>query len=578
MRSSSAATPPDEREPRIAAKAGLARGARIFLAACIITSLLSCVGLLVYGSERGLDLTDEIFYLVWAGDPKAYALIYQPFGYLLHPLYRFLGGNIAAYRLAGFAIAGGAGAFVGHSLGRATRNGSLFTFYGAAAAMTNFFPWIITPSYNSAANIGGLLLTGGVLNILTGPPRQRLAGTLAIAAGLCIAVFSKPPLWALSVAGIILAAIALRSARLFLLASLGLGVAATFLFIAPAEIPELVHRIIVTQHLLALPNTPLGLPGKVLRDWLAVPLPLTAAALGAVSSFGLGRTRWYRWPGYAAILLGFYYVGTIVPDAIEGSIPDFLGLAIMAIAAGYTGVVQHALHANRLSLALLFAVPVGVALGTFNNQWFQLNFSMAFPFLALFTLALSDPVTWRRIAAEAAAIVGPVLVMLLAAWAPYSLPASIFDQQVAIEPPLAHGKLLVDEETATFVRSARGIARGALVIDLSGTGPGVGAVLGAHVPVLPWLNPATPTWPDLVWARLTVRERDSAWFVVPVWPTFGQSHPALWLRAHQGRFCRISLPPMTFWGEERSLEIWRPCEEPASSNPPRERDGTADPR
>ncbi|HVI05520.1 MAG TPA: hypothetical protein VM711_05440, partial [Sphingomicrobium sp.] len=83
---------------------------RLLLITCVATSLLICGGLLIYGSGRGLDLTDEIFYLVWAGDPNAYRLVYQPFGYLVHPLFELVGGDLQIYRLAGFAIAAGAGA------------------------------------------------------------------------------------------------------------------------------------------------------------------------------------------------------------------------------------------------------------------------------------------------------------------------------------------------------------------------------------------------------------------------------------------------------------------------------------
>ena len=87
-------------------RANLARG---IAWSSVIAAFLTCAGILVYGSGRGLDLTDEIFYLVWAADPKAYGLVYQPFGYLLHPLYRLVGGDLQAYRLAGMGIAAGAG-------------------------------------------------------------------------------------------------------------------------------------------------------------------------------------------------------------------------------------------------------------------------------------------------------------------------------------------------------------------------------------------------------------------------------------------------------------------------------------
>jgi hypothetical protein len=119
--------------------------------------------------------------------------------------------------------------------------------------------------------------------------------------------------------------------------------------------------------------------------------------------------------------------------------------------------------------------------------------------------------------------------------------------------------VLVDDETATFVSAAHGLAQGVLLVDLSGTGPGVDAVLGGRTPVLPWLNPATPTWPDVVWSRLSPADRAQASFVTPIWPAFRHSAPAQWLTAHRAGFCATALPPMTFWGEERSLELLRPC-------------------
>ena len=127
------------------------------LPTAVVLSLSVCAGLLVYGSGRGFDLTDEIFYLVWTRDPNAYWLIYQPFGYLLHPLFKAVGGDLQSYRLAGFAITAAAGAVLGWSLSPAGRKPAVFALYGAAAALTIFFPWIITPSYNSAANVGALL-------------------------------------------------------------------------------------------------------------------------------------------------------------------------------------------------------------------------------------------------------------------------------------------------------------------------------------------------------------------------------------------------------------------------------------
>jgi hypothetical protein len=531
------------------------------LLAVVALSFLICAGLLVYGSGRGLDLTDEIFYLIWTRDPNAYALIYQPFGYLLHPLFELTGGDLRTYRLAGFAIAAAAGAFLGWSLSPAGRGRVPFSLYGAAAALTIFFPWIVTPSYNSAANVGALLIVAGIVSAFSDRWAYCVMGAVAGAAGLCLAAFSKPPLFAIGVAAMLVAALVSRNRRaaLALVAASLLGAASISPFLPPTEIPGLVRRIIASQHVLALPNAPLELPAKLAGDWGDVPFALSGAAVAAGLSFALRRSRWSQWPGYAAVALSLFYFRDVAADAMDGDISDFIGLALVTMAAGYAGVLQHRRDAGLPVIGLLLGAPAAVALGTFNNQWAQLNFSMAFPLLALFTLASADPARWRRGAAQALCILGPPAFMLLAAFYPYSLQDSLFEQQIPVEHPLTHGRVLVDEETADFVGEARGLAPGALLVDLSGTGPGVAAVLGARAPVLAWLNPATGTWPDVVWSRLSVEEREKAWFVGPILPLFARSAPARWLVAHKAGYCGTSLPPLTFWDQERILQVWRPC-------------------
>ena len=519
-------------------------------------SLLICGGLLLYGSGRGFDLTDEVFYLIWARDPDAYALIYQPFGYLLHPLFSLAGGSLRAYRVSGFAITAGAGALLGISLAPDRRDRWRFCLGGAAAALTIFFPWIITPSYNSAANVGAMLIIAGLVH---GWADRPLAAILAGAAGLCLAAFAKPPLCAIALVVMLLAAAARPGqTRVALIAAASLGAVLTALFLSPADLPGLLRRMSATQHLLALPNTPLGLPAKVMHDVLAVPPVLIAAFVAAITSFALRRSRWAVWPGYVAVILSLLYLASVAGDAIDGDIPDFIGLAFVLTAIGYAGARQGE-WPNPLAIGLLLGAPCAVALGTFNNQWSQLNFSMCFPFIALLMLASADPVCWRRTVFYLLAIAGPALVMVVAAFDPYSLPAPIFQQQYSVEHPVTHSPVLVDSETADFVRAASNRARGALLIDLSGTGPGVGAVLGARVPILPWLNPATATWPDVVWSRLDAADRERAWFVGPVWPLFVRTAPARWLARRKARLCPTDLPEMPFWGEERRLVLWRPC-------------------
>ncbi|MET3724998.1 hypothetical protein [Sphingomonas trueperi] len=530
-----------------------------------VLALLFCGGLLVYGAGRGIDLTDEIFYLVWARDPEAYALLYQPFGYLLHPLYALCGGDVARYRLVGFAITAAAGALLGRQLAPEGTRHRTFATFGAAAALVIYFPWIVTPSYNSAANVGAMLVLAGAAALLRGEGLPvRVTASLAIACGLCAAAFAKPPLFALgSVLVVALAAWSFRRNRgrsIALLGAMALAVPLIALFLPLPRIPGLLARIAASQHILALPNTPLHLPIKVLGDWAAVPPLLSASALAAIGALALRRARWGKWLGYAAIAFGLLYLASTIPDTLDGGIPEFPGLALVLIATGYAALVA---RRDALLLALLLIAPFAVALGTFNNQWAQLDFSMVFPLLAVFRLASEDAVRWRQAAAYAVGIAAAPLLLLAATQSPYSLSDSLFAQQIPVRHPLTGSPLLVDTETADFLNGAHGRAQGALLVDLSGTGPGVAAALGAKAPVLLWLNPATATWPDVVWDRLSEADRERAWFVVPVLPLFAPSGPARWLAAHRGGYCAIPLPRMMFWWEERALELWRPCAAPA---------------
>ncbi|GAC1575512.1 MAG: hypothetical protein NVS3B5_06570 [Sphingomicrobium sp.] len=464
----------------------IASGPRVALLwGALATAFIICSGLLVYGSGRGLDLTDEVFYLIWARDPRAYTLTYQPFGYLLHPLFALVGGRLQAFRLTGFAIAASAGAYLGYSLAPPGRR-CLFATQGALAGLTIFFPWIITPSYNSAANSGAMLIVAGLLSISKKPMLPVLVAILALAAGNCVAAFSKPPLLAISLTVILASVVLTKNVRtqLALAAAVALGTALMFLFIAPTELIELVWRILATQHELALPNTPFALPGKLAGEWRTVPVPLSLAAVAAGATWALRRFNWSKWLGYAAVALSFFYLADCTADAIDGEVPYFLGLALILASAGYAGLLGTADRPCLPHVALLLGAPLAIALGTFNNFWSQLNFSLGFPFIALFAFASSDPVPWRKAVALTVSIAGPVAAMLLAAQYPYSLPAPIFEQRISVEPPIARGPILVDKETADFISSADGLASGAVLIDLSGTGPGVAAVLRARAPVV----------------------------------------------------------------------------------------------
>ena len=116
-------------------------------------------------SRYGIDFTDESYYLVMISDPFLYSWSLSQFGFIYHPLYRMLDGDIASMRLVNIlfsfllawaltdlclkALAPEAAL---QRLTRITAAGGL-----AIASLCLFNIWVATPSYNSL-NLQGILI------------------------------------------------------------------------------------------------------------------------------------------------------------------------------------------------------------------------------------------------------------------------------------------------------------------------------------------------------------------------------------------------------------------------------------
>jgi len=145
------------------------------------------------------------------------------------------------------------------------------------------------------ANVAALLIISGILNGLKVSPGRRIGGAAAGAAACALRHSPSRRCSRSPFVGMVLTAFARGTHGPRFVASIVLGAALISLILQPAEIVPLVGRIIVSQHVLALPNTPLGLPAKLASDWLGVPSPLSAAAIVAALSFAFRQSRWSKW-------------------------------------------------------------------------------------------------------------------------------------------------------------------------------------------------------------------------------------------------------------------------------------------
>ena len=161
------------------------------------------LGWVLWLSNYGLDFTDESFYLVWISNPFNYSVSATQFGFIYHPLYELLNGNIAALRqvniLFTFSLAWALAevflrtVFVNQSLQRTPRSvvsGALATAADASLVLSGL--WLPTPSYNSLALASTVGCRNRFLLADKHATRASIIGWFLIGIGGWVAFMAKP--------------------------------------------------------------------------------------------------------------------------------------------------------------------------------------------------------------------------------------------------------------------------------------------------------------------------------------------------------------------------------------------------
>ena len=168
---------------------------------------LAMLGWLIWRSRYGIDFSDESFYLVWIANPWIYSYSISQFGFIYHPLYLLVGGDIPLLRqtniLITFLLAWGVcwalfqqflperlavprpGKFAYAALGAIFASGSL-TF------LTFSSLWLPTPSYNSLAMQSLLIAAIGLLLAESRATRLSVIGWLLIGLAGWLTFMAKP--------------------------------------------------------------------------------------------------------------------------------------------------------------------------------------------------------------------------------------------------------------------------------------------------------------------------------------------------------------------------------------------------
>ena len=158
------------------------------------------VGWLLWWVRFGIDFADEGFYLVWLSTPFKYPVSLSQFGYIYHPLYELMNGDIATLRQANvlltFSLAWvlcfvylteifGHRAF--HTLKQCVIAAAI-----ATASLCFFTLWLPTPNYNSLNFQALIIAMIGLVMAKRHFSATSMLGWVLLGVGGWLAFMAKP--------------------------------------------------------------------------------------------------------------------------------------------------------------------------------------------------------------------------------------------------------------------------------------------------------------------------------------------------------------------------------------------------
>jgi len=479
---------------------------------------IAAIALLAWATRLagvGLDFSDEGYYLNISHDPGLYSYSVTQFGFILNPLFRAVGWDIALFRQTGLVVTAVlAGVLVAsrlHCLGLSWRQAAASGVILAPVSLMLFYPWLPTPSYNSLA-FQGLLLVGIALSLMEANSRAALSGWALLGLGGWLVFMAKPTSAALLGPAVLVYLAATRRLRpwgLVIAVILAAGLLLASALAIDGSIGRFVTRLSTgSEFAAALESGHSVLSILRLDGILPSPSELmafvasTALIAGVTWCISTNRTplRVFGLGVVAACALAVFGIATGV--VVQ---PFALGTyAILQICAAPIGaIIGVAIASGRafrppgkvILLAALFAsFPYVLAFGTNNNHWTSGAKATLFWMLASFTLVTGSGVQWRAMLPGAAgALAIASILMAGGAQQPYRQTRPLQEQHTLVAVGPGDRLLAMSDDFAAYIEGLRQLARnggftpGTPMIDLTGHYPGALFALDAQAIGQAWM-------------------------------------------------------------------------------------------
>lgn len=495
---------------------------------CLLMSAVATivlVGWLLVCSNYGVDFTDESFYITWISDPYSYSASTTQFGFIYHPLFIMVDGNIAALRqlnvLITFLLALALTyVLLGKLAPTASSNKAVSLVVSAGVSVTSliaFDTWLVTPSYNSLAFQALLVTITGVLLAERLPARASLFGSMLIGLGGWLAFMAKPTTAVVLSVGLLFYFLLSRKLNVRMLVvsiSCALIALVASAFMIDGSIHGFIERLqkgveftnyLGGGHSL---NQMIRLDSFYFNNYEKLAfVVLTALAFFSTRSNRL-QNRPLRLISVALLLTAFGVTlalafGYYTKPYVLGHFKELLLLSV-TLSCGLVALdaLKRAffasLPASHWVLALLLlALPHVYAFGTNGNYWTVGGAAGLFWLLA--GLVLLGPLARLQNSWKFALPMVFVSLMISSALLnigmerPYRQPEPLRLNAQTVEFGSAGSNLILSDTFATYIQDAvtvatrAGLKPGTPVIDFTGQSPGIVYAIKGQSPGQPWM-------------------------------------------------------------------------------------------
>ena len=499
--------------------------------------LIACVVFLTINADRGFELSDYSYYLLWAQQPQNVVASHFPFGHFTQWLYHLSGGNIALFRLSGVVLLLAAAWLLtrayGHWRGRGF-NVSLFLLLGSTVLM-HYHGWLHVPSYNWLALVSVMLVLSGVLYASTATPSNpvKFLSIILVAGGGVMAFYAKPTTAALmgllvfcwvvlndqslrSKLGLLFWSGLLAVLLLWVLASVFFGSVSGFYlhlkngveFAATLQAKHTIAEILTNTQNQITSSVQWMFRQDLTRLWFGGWLLCCLGLMVAARWQAAGAKSVYPWAQ------GLFLLAALLICLFNTYSNRFVGhhfylLYFMVFALWSTDVLANRLQGSTgqnaqwqwplIALVSFLVVVASLAPSFGTNNLIVRHASMSVALIALAIFVLLDRFPSQALGRYPALVfamvasLGLILVLQRAYLDPYRMPGTIADQTIPVQfvDPSKH--LRVDAATAQHINGLLTLAEqggwkaGAPLIDMTGGAPGALVVLDAQLVGTPWL-------------------------------------------------------------------------------------------